>query len=126
MLITPNKPTKLTVPFAFLTDNAVQLGAQQLRRRLVKLPRPPRRHHDTSPIKDSLSRGIEPRWPLRRTQQQLHRRKRRSRLSCLHTIGATARGPRRPEVILLFWDLRTRDTGDMRRMVGLRAVTTTR
>ena len=79
-------------PFPFLTHDAVQFGAQQLRGHLLKFPRPSRRHDGASLIEDSLAREIKPRWALRRTQQRPHRRERRSWLTFLHTIGVPARG----------------------------------
>jgi hypothetical protein len=36
-------------------QDAVQFGAQQLRRHLFKLPRPPRRHDDASPIEEATA-----------------------------------------------------------------------
>jgi hypothetical protein len=38
----------------FLSKDTVQLGTQQLRRRLFKLPRPPCRHDDAGLIEDNL------------------------------------------------------------------------
>ena len=67
----------------------MQLSTQQLRGRLFQLPRPSRRHEHASPIEDSLNRGLEPRRPPPRTQQRLHRRRRRAGLSCLPAIVPT-------------------------------------